>query len=41
VLLFDGRPVLFLALSETLNCRAASPRLVYFADTTLPFDGNF
>jgi hypothetical protein len=40
VLLLDVRRVLFPALSETVNCRATSPRLVQFADTTLPFDGN-
>jgi hypothetical protein len=33
------RRVLFPALSETVNCRATSPRLVQFADTTLPFEG--
>ena len=40
VLLLDVRRVFFPALSETVNCRATSPRLVQFADTTLPFDGN-
>ena len=40
VLPLDVRRVLFPALSETVNCRAISPCLVYFADTTLPFDGN-
>ena len=36
----DVRRVLFPALSKTLNCRTTYPRLVHFADTILPFDGN-
>ena len=40
VLPLDVRRVLFSALSETVNCRVTSSRLVLFADTTLPFDDN-
>ena len=38
VLPLDVRRVLFSALSETVNCRATSSRLVLFEDTTLPFE---